>query len=37
MTAGRARRTWLIFGLSAALAAAAMGWVSFLAIRLDAA
>jgi len=31
----RPMRTWLAFGLAAALAAAAMGWVSLIAVRLD--
>jgi signal transduction histidine kinase len=31
----RAARTWLIFALSAGLAAAAMGWISYLALRLE--
>mgnify|MGYP000925850745 CR=1 FL=1 len=33
----RPTRTWLLFGLSAGLAAAAMGWVSLMAVRLDSA
>ena len=31
----RPARTWLVFGLSAALAAAAMGWVTWLALGLE--